>query len=237
LRYRPASRGGKRTIGDPIRAIETNDGICCFACYGLSALTKRYYTRCWRTSLNSVPRVLSQTRSKAIPNTALVLLLYLKNETPQAMSRLPMLLLLFVLSMHASITLAQTIFPYPPTERFCAVFDPSVAGGASGTFTMLVTPSLGQSQFSFSIDLSSFSNPSTCDLSKGLAFHIHSYWSDFHASAFGTACGTLTNGAGGHYDPYLACSPDSQAQVDNDTHTHTHTHAFTYAHFSHTHTN
>ncbi len=45
-----------------------------------------------------------------------------------------------------------------------------------------------------------------CDLSQGLAYAVTSQWSNSAINAAGDAC---TASAGGHYDPYLACSPYS----------------------------
>ena len=54
------------------------------------------------------------------------------------------------------------------------------------------------------IDVRNFNT--TCDISDGLVYHIHSYWNDAETSST-TTCGDT----GGHYDPYFACGKASQS--------------------------
>lgn len=66
----------------------------------------------------------------------------------------------------------------------------------------------GTARYRFSIDMSKF-DPGTCDISDGLTYHIHTYWtnSSTKSGANGYCNGPYT---GGHFDPNLACSGSSQ---------------------------
>ncbi len=88
-------------------------------------------------------------------------------------------------------------------EQFCANIQPSEASGANGFVALQVAS--GQAMYDFSVDLTNFAT--TCDLSQGLKYHVHSYWTNATSnSAANGFCGT----AGLHYDPNLACSTKSQ---------------------------
>jgi hypothetical protein len=83
------------------------------------------------------------------------------------------------------------------------VFKASIdAGGARGYFGMKITDSLAI--YNWNIDVRNFNT--TCDISDGLVYHIHSYWNDAEYSST-TTCGDT----GGHYDPYFACGKASQS--------------------------
>jgi hypothetical protein len=94
------------------------------------------------------------------------------------------------------------------TSDYCARFTSS-EGTQMGYFSMQIGD--GQSSYSFNLDLSKFAAMTSCDLSQGLYYHIHSYWAiDDKTSALGsTECGSTYTG--GHYDPNLACSSSSQS--------------------------
>lgn len=85
------------------------------------------------------------------------------------------------------------------TNAFLANF---ADAGIDGFFQM--TFDSGSANYDFKFDLTGFET--TCDLSQGLTYHVHSFWTDETGRASTTTCGD----AGGHYDPYLACGPSSQ---------------------------
>jgi hypothetical protein len=69
----------------------------------------------------------------------------------------------------------------------------------------------GQGQHTLQLDLSGFTAlPGTCDLTAGLTYHIHSFWDDASGTLSGdnTACALASTG--NHYDPYLACGPNTE---------------------------
>lgn len=101
------------------------------------------------------------------------------------------------------------VISYPLSTSYCASFDTSQSG-VNGYFAMTIDESAGLSYYDFKVDLSQYSNPDSCDLSQGIKYHIHSYWTNTTSSnTYGkAACGTT----GGHFDPYLACSGSSQYQ-------------------------
>uniref|UniRef100_A0A7S4DBL7 Superoxide dismutase copper/zinc binding domain-containing protein n=1 Tax=Heterosigma akashiwo TaxID=2829 RepID=A0A7S4DBL7_HETAK len=89
---------------------------------------------------------------------------------------------------------------------YCAEVSSSDSAGASGYF--YTTIGLGWAKHKFSLDLTDF-NASSCDLTEGLSYHIHSYWTDDSTdSSYETGCGSTYTG--GHYDPNLACGGASQ---------------------------
>jgi hypothetical protein len=91
-------------------------------------------------------------------------------------------------------------------SKYCASIDSSTASGASGYFSMQIFP--GKANYSFFLDLTHF-DTGTCDLSIGLSYHIHTYWTNTSVtSSANSFCGAAY--AGGHYDPNLACGPNSQ---------------------------
>ena len=92
--------------------------------------------------------------------------------------------------------------------QYCAKF-PGENDSVLGYFTMKVNH--GVASYSFSLDLSSFSDSTTCDLTNGLYYHLHTSWNtdDGRNSGLGsTDCGSTVTG--GHYDPNLACSASSE---------------------------
>jgi len=111
-----------------------------------------------------------------------------KNSTT---SRVCILLLLF----------AKSVFG----ASYCATISSSSAPGASGYFQLDIVN--GTSTHEFYLDLSQFST--TCDLSLGLTYHIHSYWKNTTTSS-GTNGYCGSGYTGGHFDPNLACGPASE---------------------------
>lgn len=89
---------------------------------------------------------------------------------------------------------------YGSGNSYTASFDETTTG-VFGAMMMKIAPA--EMFFSYSIDFSNYET--TCDLSQGLTYHVHSFWTDSETSSIKT-CGD----AGGHYDPYLACGPSSQ---------------------------
>ena len=90
--------------------------------------------------------------------------------------------------------------------NYCGSIYPASANGASGVFSFAHGP--GTATYSFTLDLTQF--PTTCDLSKGISFHIHSFWNNgTSTSAAHQYCSASITG--GHYDPNLACGKASQA--------------------------
>ena len=90
---------------------------------------------------------------------------------------------------------------------FCAKF-PGPDQLIMGYFQMKVNHGVGS--YSFSLDMSEFADATTCDLSNGLYYHLHTSWNDDEkVSGLGSddCSSTIT---GGHYDPNLACSASSQ---------------------------
>jgi hypothetical protein len=73
--------------------------------------------------------------------------------------------------------------------------------GVEGFFQM--TMQNGYANYEYKVDLSTL--VTSCDLSQGLTYHVHTSWTD-SASASTTTCGN----AGGHYDPFLACGTSSE---------------------------
>ena len=115
-------------------------------------------------------------------------------------------LLLFIVIL---FNIILHVISYPSSTSYCASFT-TISSGVEGYFAMTIDESSGLSYYDFKVDLSQYSNPNSCDLSQGLKYHIHSYWTNTTSSnSYGTAsCGTT----GGHFDPYLACSQSSQYQ-------------------------
>lgn len=85
-----------------------------------------------------------------------------------------------------------------------ARFDEDVTG-VSGRFDLKIDQTDNVS-YEWSLDANNFVSPNSCDLSAGLAYHIHSNWDENDEnSAFFGDCGS--DQTGGHYDPFLACGP------------------------------
>lgn len=97
---------------------------------------------------------------------------------------------------------------YHPSTQYCAVVNPKTAGGAAGYFALTIDEAGGIASYNSAVDLSLFKT--TCAISKGVKYHIHSYWtnSSVLSSSGTTYCGASFTG--GHYDPYLGCSSTSQ---------------------------
>ena len=85
------------------------------------------------------------------------------------------------------------------SSGFTAGFDEKT--GVTGYMQLKIQPA--EMFYSYSLDFTNYAT--TCDLSQGLSYHIHSFWTDETATS-STSCAD----AGGHYDPYLACGPSSQ---------------------------
>ena len=89
------------------------------------------------------------------------------------------------------------------SQNFCAEFKAIEAGGATGYFAAIIDESTAK--YTYDLELSQLST--SCDLSKGLYYHIHNYWTlSSKVSAEGDSC--LTTGY--HYDPNFACSKPTQ---------------------------
>ena len=108
-----------------------------------------------------------------------------------------------------SFVLLLASFLFINGVQYCAKFPGGNDDNILGYFTMKVNH--GVASYSFSLDLSSFSDSTTCDLSNGLYYHLHTSWNteDGRNSGLGsTDCGSTVTG--GHYDPNLACSASSE---------------------------
>jgi len=95
-------------------------------------------------------------------------------------------------------------------SRYCALITSQEASGATGWYNLQID-SNGQGSHSLELDLSGFTSlPGTCDLSAGLTYHIHSFWDDSTGKLSGAnaECGLAYTG--NHYDPYLACGPNTE---------------------------
>jgi hypothetical protein len=88
------------------------------------------------------------------------------------------------------------------TNKFLASFADAGNGMEDSFFQMSVDG--GSASYEYKLDLSGLDT--TCDLSQGLTYHFHTYWTDDAAKASTSTCGD----AGGHFDPFLACGPSSQ---------------------------
>ena len=114
--------------------------------------------------------------------------------------------------MTSSYHIIVFLFLFVPTwhifglnpSYYCAVFDSTQANGASGWFAMTLS-NTGTALYQWSIELSNLKDQS-CDLSKGLYYHLHTSWklSSVNSAQGGGACGS--GNTGGHYDPNFACS-------------------------------
>ena len=108
------------------------------------------------------------------------------------------LLLLMVLSL-VNPSLSDSSY-------YCAAFE---SDDVNGYFQMQHTGQ-GVAYYTLGVDLLSGFNASTCDLSGGLQYHIHTVWKNTstYGSVGATYCGSSYTGS--HYDPNLACSSKSQ---------------------------
>lgn len=87
------------------------------------------------------------------------------------------------------------------STKYCAIFD-KASSGASGYFGIEIFNNTAY--YSYSLDLSNFQS-TNCDLDVGLNYYLTTKWT---ASA-GSSSTCDLNAVGGHYDPTLACSPES----------------------------
>ena len=98
------------------------------------------------------------------------------------------------------------------SNKYCAKFTPSEAGGASGYF--LVDIGNSESTYSFNVDLSTFEYSSgVCAASLttgGLKYHLHANWNNATASSSAGPSYCAAGVTGGHYDPNYGCSSASQ---------------------------
>ena len=114
------------------------------------------------------------------------------------------------------VSTALVTASFPVQTSYCASFNPVTTNGVSGFFTVTVDTAQGLAYYDFSINLSKYlagvnGNPS-CNLKKGLKYHIHSYWTNSSMSTYGAnSCGASQTSA--HYDPNFACSPYSQYET------------------------
>lgn len=92
----------------------------------------------------------------------------------------------------------------------CASFSDA---GVNGYFAMY-NPNNGQSYYNFNIDTSLFASQCSTASTLGYIYHIHTSWTNTTtmASTGGTYCGKPFTGV--HYDPSVACSPNSQYTVN-----------------------
>lgn len=100
-------------------------------------------------------------------------------------------------------------------SSYCATFSSdydssTTTGGVTGSFYMLIDSDENMGSYRFYLDLSEFS--STCDISQGLNYHVHSNWvNSSTTSDLGSVfCGPAYTGY--HYDPTMACSSTSENQ-------------------------
>eukprot|EP01041_Mallomonas_annulata_P008435 gene8435-17394_t len=90
-------------------------------------------------------------------------------------------------------------------SNYCSYFSNNTAAGASGWFSLSLNN--GSAKYDFFLDLTDFHTE--CDLSEGLQYHIHSYWTNSSVSSSANDfCGKSFTG--GHYDPNLACGKSSE---------------------------
>jgi len=111
----------------------------------------------------------------------------------------------------ATLAMATSAPTMQPTDwspqipgRYCATFNPDHADGIAGHFGLQLHNNTAH--YWFHLDFSN-SSSTTCDFASGLDYHIHSTWTASTHSGSGSA---TCNGAGGHYDPDLACGSASQ---------------------------
>lgn len=95
------------------------------------------------------------------------------------------------------------------SSNYCAQIDGSESNGAKGYFAMQINS--GKALYSYKLDLTDLMlQDHSCNLSSGMYYHIHSYWTNTNNSAAGAElCGA--SNTGGHYDPNLACGYTSEA--------------------------
>jgi hypothetical protein len=105
----------------------------------------------------------------------------------------------------SSLTQAQVV-----TQRYCAVISTEEASGATGWYNYEID-SEGYAHHSLGLDLTGFTAlPGSCDLSGGLSYHIHTFWNDTSGVQSGDNAFCSFDATGNHYDPYLACGPNTE---------------------------
>jgi hypothetical protein len=124
------------------------------------------------------------------------------------MNTSPVLIGLLCLLMEITLIRAQA-------SSYCATFSSdydssTTTGGVTGSFYMLIDSDEKMGNYRFYLDLSDFS--SSCDISQGLNYHVHSNWvNSSTTSDLGSVfCGPAYTGY--HYDPTMACSSTSENQ-------------------------
>lgn len=80
------------------------------------------------------------------------------------------------------------------------------ATGSTGHFGLDISAT--SVTYSWDFDITGLSSP--CGAAEGLDVHVHSTWDGFEGASSATQC----SGAGGHYDPTLACSPASSMSAE-----------------------
>jgi hypothetical protein len=92
------------------------------------------------------------------------------------------------------------------SRKYCAKILPSQSNGADGYFSASIEN--GRANYTYSLDLTHF-NTGTCNLTKGLTYHFHTYWKNTSTTSGANGyCGTSYTGY--HFDPNLACGPNSE---------------------------
>lgn len=111
--------------------------------------------------------------------------------------------------------LMDSVLIQAQTSSYCATFSSdydstTTTGGVTGSFYMLIDNDEKMGNYRFYLDLSEFS--SSCDISQGLNYHVHSNWVNASTSSdLGSVfCGPAYTGY--HYDPTMACSSTSENQ-------------------------
>lgn len=124
------------------------------------------------------------------------------------MIRLLLIILIILFSVIPTIvSYYDDEWEYESYSYYCGYIDRSEAQGAHGYFMM--KSGKGEMAYSMRIDMSKFNNSGDCDLSQGISYHIHSYWTNSSVdSSAGDYCGS--DYTGGHFDPGLACSSKSE---------------------------
>ena len=102
--------------------------------------------------------------------------------------------------------LFSSYYSFINSHSYCATIQSNTASGASGYFSAKIYNGTGS--YYFYLDLTHF-NTGTCDLTKGLTYHFHTYWKNTSVtSSSHTYCGSGFTGF--HFDPNFACGPNSQ---------------------------
>lgn len=126
--------------------------------------------------------------------------------------RLMFAIVAFGLAKPNSATYSPSTVPsYKPTPttdvipgRFCATFDSTMTGGVGGYFGLDIQNNTGRVWYN--LDFSNYTNPGSCDFSKGLKYHIHTAWKNYGTYTSSSSCANAVK----HYDPDLACSGQSE---------------------------